>query len=745
MGLCSRLQRLAGKAFLLPILATAMLSPVAILAQGGAPAAPPVAPIRPVVDEYFGTKITDPYRYIENLSDPEVDAWFKAQNAFTRAALAKIPGRDVLLGRIRELDRSKPARVTDLNIAPGGRYFYEKTLPEEIVSRLYVRDGLNGTERLLLNPEKYPAPEGSHNTINYYSPSWDGKMVAVGISPGGSENAVVHILEVDTDKELAETIDRVRFGPVSWRTDNRSFFYNRLQKLAPGQPQTDFEQKSVDYLHELGASPETDPAVFGFGLSPLAPVDPIDLPFLGVTANSPWAIAFVAHGVLNEQTLYVAPADSVGKPGTPWKKICDVPDAVTNVTVHGDDLYLLTHKDAPHFKVLRTSLAHPDLAHAETVIPETDHVIKNIAATGDALYIQETDGTISLLKRLDYRGGTPEQVQLPFEGTVSIDVADERFPGALIRALSWARGARIYSFDPKTHTLADTKLQPLGPYDDPQNIVSEEVKVESWDGALVALSIVHRRDLQMDQSNPALLEGYGSYGISIDPFYDPMMLAWLEKGGVYAWAHPRGGGELGEDWHKGGQKLTKPNTWRDFIACADYLIDKRYTSSARIAGEGGSAGGITIGRALTERPELFAAAIDDVGVSNALRGEETPNGPPNIPEFGTVKSQWGFEDLYAMDAYHHVRDGVNYPAVLLTTGWNDPRVASWEPGKMAARLQAATHSGKPVLLRVDYSGGHGIGSTKQQLEDELADRWSFLLWQFGLSGFQPGDPASAQK
>jgi prolyl oligopeptidase len=261
--------------------------------------------------------------------------------------------------------------------------------------------------------------------------------------------------------------------------------------------------------------------------------------------------------------------------------------------------------------------------------------------------------------------------------------------------------------------------------------------VKSWDGVMVPLSIMHKRGIPMDGSNPTLLWGYGAYGISEDPSFSPVRLAWLEKGAVLAVAHPRGGGELGEDWHKAGQKLTKPNTWRDFIACGEYLIASKYTSSAKLAGQGGSAGGITVGRAFTERPDLFAAALDDVGMSDALRSENMPNGPPNIPEFGSTTTQWGFEDLYAMDSYHHVRDGVHYPAILLTTGWNDPRVAPWEPGKMTARLQAAAAGGKPILLRVDYAGGHGIGSTREQRQEVTADEWSFLLWQFGVAGFQP--------
>jgi prolyl oligopeptidase len=297
---------------------------------------------------------------------------------------------------------------------------------------------------------------------------------------------------------------------------------------------------------------------------------------------------------------------------------------------------------------------------------------------------------------------------------------------------------KIYAYDPESHEVTDTKLQPIGPYDDPKDLESVEVKAKSYDGTLIPLSIVYKKGLKLDGSSPTLLEGYGAYGITEDPFFDPRFLAWYNLGGVFAVAHVRGGGEYGEDWHLAGKGLTKPNTWKDFIACGEYLIEHKYTDSAHLGGLGGSAGGITIGRSLTERPDLFAAMIDAVPLSDAVRFEFTPNGPPNIPEFGTVKTEIGFKGLYAMSAYHHVKDGTAYPAVMLTTGFSDPRVVSWEPGKMAARLEAATSSGKPILLRVDYEAGHGFGSTKTQRQVELADEMSFLLWQFGESGFRPG-------
>jgi prolyl oligopeptidase len=341
------------------------------------------------------------------------------------------------------------------------------------------------------------------------------------------------------------------------------------------------------------------------------------------------------------------------------------------------------------------------------------------------------------LVRLAYTGGTPQRISLPLDGTVGLSATDPRVPGTLLELTSWTKARKIYAYDAGREKVVETTLQPAGRFDDPSDLESAEVKVKSYDGTLVPLSIVYKKGLKLDGSNPVLLLGYGSYGITSDPFFDPKLIAWYELGGVFAVAHVRGGGEYGEDWHLAGKLLNKPNTWKDFIACAEYLIKEKYTSSARLGIEGGSAGGITIGRSITERPELFAVAIDAVPMSDTVRSEFTPNGPPNVPEFGTVKDPDGFKALLEMSGYGHIRDGTPYPAVMVTTGFNDPRVVSWEPGKMAARLQAATSSGKPILLRVDYDAGHGIGSTKIQEEEELADKLSFALSQFGVPAFQP--------
>lgn len=740
--------------FIFPFSAASLLGIALLLTQPGqleaqttpspmaatVPLAPPVAAIKPVTDEYFGVRVTDPYRNMEDLKDPEVQAWFKRQNDYTRSVIGKIPGRDALLARIKQLDEGAPALVYTVRQMPDGRVFYTKRLASEEVAKLYVRNGWTGKETLLFDPTKFQTPGGPHYSISYMAPSWDGHYIAVGVSQGGSEDAVLRVVDTATGRETGDAIDRTWQGYPSWLKDGRSFVYSRLQKLGPESKPTDRELYSRTYLHVLGRDPDKDPMVFGSGL-PQISIEPADLPSINTYPASEYAFGVVSHGVMNEVTLYFAPLSSLitaaNTAHIPWKKICDIKDDVTGFDVHGNDLYLLSHKDASRYKIVHTSLLHPDISGADTVLPASEAVVHGFAVAADALYVHEMDGGVGRLVRLPYGSGKSELVPMPFYGSLYINPADQRLPGISMWLSSWTNAWALYAYDPRTRKLSDTRMQPAGPFDHPADVESVEVKVKSFDGTLVPLSIVRKKGIALDGSHPAMLIGYGAYGISIDPAFDPPILAWLEQDGIYAIAHVRGGGEYGEDWHLAGELATKPNTWKDFIACAQYLIDQKYTSSSRLAIQGGSAGGITIGRSITERPDLFAVAIDEVPFSDALRAEFTPNGPPNIPEFGTVKTEDGFKALSEMSAYGHVKDGVAYPAVLVTTGFNDPRVASWQAGKMAARLQAATSSRKPVLLRVDYDAGHGIDSTKSQNEALAADEWSFGLWQFGVPAFQP--------
>jgi prolyl oligopeptidase len=695
----------------------------------------PKTPVREVTEDYFGTKVTDPYRWLENTADPEVVSWMKSQNDYTRTQLDKIPGRDKLLDRIKSLDNAG-AVVASLQVW-GGHYFYLKTEPGSDNRKLYVRDTVAAPEHLLVDPEKLTAADGKHFSIDYFQPSLDGKYVAYGLSPGGSEDSVLHVLVTATGEALPDVIDRAQFGQPTWLPGNKSFFFTRTQKLSASDPPTAKYQKLRVYLHTLGNDPDKDPQVFGYEFSPNVKVTEDDFPVLIYSPAAPKAmVGLVIHGVKNEKDVYVAPFNASPTAKTSWTKVADDSDDITSLDFHGDDLFLLSHKDASRFKVFRTSLSKPNLAKATLVVPPGEPVVINIAAAADGLYIQDLDGGIGKLRRFSYGSGKVEPMKLPFDGAIQSMVTNPTEPGAWLELVGWTKPPLWYSLDAKSGKVEDTHIVPPSPVDF-SDIVSEEVKAKSADGTMVPLSIVHRRDIKMDGSSPAWLEGYGAYGITYDPSFRPTWLAFLEHGGLFAVAHVRGGGEYGEDWHNGGRKLTKQHTIDDFIACAQYLIDNKYTSTAKLAGEGTSAGGVTIGGAVTQRPDLFAAVLIRVGDSDSLRSELMASGPANIPEFGTVKDPDGFKGLYAMDAYQHVKPDTAYPAVLLTTGANDPRVAPWQAAKMTARLQASTDSNKPVLLRVDYDAGHGLGSTKSQRDVELADEVSFLLWQFGLPDFQP--------
>ncbi len=690
--------------------------------------APPKAAVKEVTDTYFGTKIADPYRWMEDAKSPELAAWMKGQADYSRGYLDKLPMRAQLLKRFEELNETG-VRVSGVQRA-GNFYFYYRLAPGENDRRLYFREGLKGAERLLIDPDKLSSP-GKRYSIDSYNPSFDGKYVNYTVSIGGSENGELRVIETATGRDLGERIDRARFGAGAWLPDNQSFLYNRLQKLPADAPPTELYQKSRVYLHKLGANPNEDRAVFGYEVNPEIKMDTTPLPFAYVPLGSKYVIAIVNSGVSPNSEFYFTTIDKIDQNPIPWRRFASLDDDVANMDLHGDDIYMLTFKDTPRYKVIHMNLTQPDISKANTVVPATDAVVTGFGAAKDALYVQTLDAGIGKLWRVGYDGSAPQPIKLPYEGSASIGWTDQKSDGLLFGLISWTRSLAFFAYNPATHTATDTTLVPPIPID-LSAIDTVTVKAKSYDGTMVPLVILFKHGLKRDGSNPTLMIGYGAYGItSVEPNFASVFLPWLERGGVIAIAGVRGGGEYGEEWHLAGKMKTKPNTWKDFIACAGYLIAEKYTSPQHLAGEGGSAGGILIGNAIAERPDLFGAAVDAVGVNNALRAETTSNGVPNIPEFGSTKTQDGFDALLAMDAYHKIKDGGKYPAVLLITGINDPRVEPWMSAKMTARLQAASTSGKPILLRVDYDAGHGFGSTKKQRNEQNADIYAFLFQQLG--------------
>ena len=702
---------------------------------------PPVAEQRLVTDDYHGTPVVDAYRYFEDLKNPEVAAFMKAQSEYAQSVLGRIPGRANMLKRITQLSESG-IDISNVQIA-AEKIFYLKRGKGDATSKLYMREGFSGAERLLLDPQKGSAKRELFS-IDYFRASPNGLHVAYGISLGGNEESVLRVLETAKGNDIGGAIIGARYGDaVSWSPDGKSFFYNKL-------PQVEGAElgyvNSIAYRHVLGKDAKHDEALFGRGIGDVKGLDEIDIPSIVVPPGSSVALAIVRHGDLKDLAMYSAPVAALNGAATPWKQIVERSHHVTDFEAHGNEIYLLTHKGAPRYKVLKMTAGRLDMAHAVTVIPQGDNVIKQIAVAADALYVKQLNGGLDVLQRLNFShsvfaAGKLEYLRLPFDVAVRALITDPKKPGALLRLESWTEAPKFTLIEARSGDIKDTGLLPK-PAVDFSEIDELRLFATAKDGVKIPVSMIYKKGTLLSGANPTLLSGYGAYGIALSPsFYAPRM-AWLEQGGIFAICHARGGGEYGEDWHNAGRMANKKNTITDFIACGEFLIQKGFTSPRRLAATGGSAGGITVGNALTRRPDLFAAVVPRVGVLDMLRMEHTANGKPNIVEFGSTRTREGFKWLYDTSAYHQVKDKTAYPGVLITTGANDARVEPWNSLKFAARLQRATASAsdkKPILLRIDYGTGHSSSNSRSSANEELADIYAFLLWQFGVPGFLPKD------
>jgi prolyl oligopeptidase len=712
----------------------AALPPAAAQTAAGAAPAPPVAAVRNVTETFFGTAVDDPYRWLEETAAPDTQAWMRAHSEHAHATLRAIAPRDALRRRLDQLESATPARVFDIERRPGELFFYQRRAAGEEQFRLFVRQGLQGAERLVFDPMRGVPPDGPPNAINWSAISPDGRLVALGVSSGGSEDAEMRLIEVATGRQLGPTIARTPFG-ASWSPDGRELYVLRLQALAPGQPATDKYQRSALQVMRPGGSEASLRTVVEAGRDLGIPAT--EFPFITVLPDGRVLLA-AFDGVSPNFAAWTTTLAALRAGRPDWQPLATPADGVVSLALREGRVWALTFKDAPRYRLVSGPLQGFSVARAQVVVPESEHVLTGMAQAADALYLERREGNVKRLLRLSYaEDARPWPIALPVEGSFALGggSAHPALGGLLIDLQGWNRARQVFAVDPAGR-VSNTGLQPAGPFDAPDEITTTEVMVPSHDGVRVPLSIIHRKDVTLDGRNPTLLYGYASYGFTEEPFFSPTRLAWLEAGGVFAVANPRGSGVFGRDWHEAGKQVTKPNSWRDLIACAEWLVAERWTAPQRLAIWGGSAGGLLVGRAMTERPDLFAAVVPEVGVLDMVRAEVTPNGVPNIPEFGTRTTEPGFRALLAMSTYHQIRDGTAYPAVLLTHGVNDPRVEVWHSSKTAARLLAASTSGKPVLLRLDWQAGHGIGDTRSQTLDARADVFAFLLWQMGMPGWE---------
>jgi len=670
---------------------------------------------------------------------PAAPAVASAQRSPARELLDRIPGRAALLARIRALGDASPA-VRDLSVE-AGRVFYLKTAAHAPGPVLCVRDGFEGAERVLVDPLAR-ADGGPGTTIAWYSASPDGHHVAFGLGRDAlAGTAVLHVLDVDHGRDLPFEIDRAaQNGHLAWQPDGKSFYYARAPEAqAPGA-----EGAHVRiYRHVLGRETARDEVVFAPGVGGARDIPEMVEPRLVLPRESRYAFALVRSRPGAPVAVHVALQKELAAGRPRWHEIATTADEVVAIEAWHDDLYLLTHRGATNRRVLRVAAGAEDLAKAKVAVPEGDAVIEAMGLARDGMYLRTMVAGVDRLERMRFgllASGTREFLRLPYDMAIAELVTDPRRNGAVLRLDGWTRPPEVAEVDARTGDVRNTNL--VAPAAADYSSIDEvRLYAPAPDGTRIPVTLLYERSTRLTADNPTLLTVYGAWGDPASPVFDAARLAWLERGGVFAVAHVRGGGEYGDAWHEAARGATKATTVSDFIAVCEFLERYGFTNNNRLAIEGMEAGGIPVGDALVRRPDLFAAAILRDPILDLAALESSAAGRAQLPEFGSAASAEDRARLAAISPYAQVRDGMPYPAVLLSIGVDAPGVDPSQARRMAARLEHATTSGKPALLRVDSGVEPG---PRARREEELADVYSFALWQLGDPQFQPAPPAPPQ-
>lgn len=712
MGWTMRMKR---RDFLIGLAGTAALSaiPARLLAQ----AAPAAAKTVVASDDYYGTILTDPYRWMESGTDPDWQPWLQAQDSATRARLSAVPGRAAMGARVSALTGEATATSSVVPLADGG-ILYEQRPAGSQTFALYHRTA-DGAVSTIIDPGTMRQGE-DHVSLDWWDVSDDERHIAYGLSPAGSEASVLHIMERATGTVLPDRIPMTDFGSINWLADGSGIIYHYLTGPR-GTPELylDSEQR----LHRFGSDPAGDAVLLKRGQFADVAMTEGQFPIIAAISGTPYAIVAVVDQD-PEQLLWVTRTDDLvaGRPS--FTRVSTKDDAISDFTVSGDSLWLVSEKDTPRRKLLRTSLSAPDIASAATVVPASEAVIESVYPLGDGALLKQLDGGVHRLTRIA-ADGSLSPVALPFDGDAGVTYASRKSTTAWVNLDSWLNPPVMLRCA-ADGSVTDSGLTPPPPID-VTPFVAERRFATARDGTRIPYTMMAKRGWQANGRNPVLATAYGAYGFSATPGFNPRIIAFLEAGGIFVDAGVRGGGDYGREWHEAGKKATKANTWRDLIDVCEALIADRVTAPAHLVGWGVSAGGITIGRAMTERPDLFAGAIAEVGFMNPLRYVSDTN-IADILEWGPIEDAESFRIMYAMDSYRAVIDRpappAAWPKTMVTMGINDQRVGAFHPAKFAAALQAA---GADPMLRVDFDAGHGIGSTRAQTDALRADQYAWVL------------------
>jgi prolyl oligopeptidase len=683
----------------------------------------------PATDAYHNVSVTDPYRWLENSADPKVHRWSAAQDSLAREYLDSRPLRAPIFKQLFSQYSATSSSYAGLRAVGDSVFAYYSQPPkQQPMIALLTNAADPARARVIVDPNLINA-QGT-TAIDWFEPSPDGKMLAVSMSENGSEDGTLHLFEVASGKQIGPPIARVQYptggGSVAWRADAKGFWYTRYPgKERPAAERHFFQQI---YFHRLGDDPAKDSYVLGKDFPKVAEIK------LAARFNPQLIIASVANGDGGEFAHFLIDA------GGAAQQITRFEDKIVAAAAGADGaLYLVSRQGAPRGKLLKLAPGATDLSRAVILVPESDAVMlasgefggEPLIVTSNALYLRELIGGPSRVAAYDHAGKAAGILPLP--DVAAVYEVEPLSDGTLLYSVeTYLHPAYFRRYDPKTAQASDTGLTQTSPVNFSDTEVLREY-VKSKDGTAIPINIVRRKGTQLNGANPLLLYGYGGFGISETPeFLGATIRLWLDGGGVYVDANLRGGGEYGEDWHQQGALTHKQNVFDDFLAVAAQLIAEKYTDPAHLAILGESNGGLLMGAAMTQRPDLFRAVVSLVGIYDMLRVELDPNGSFNTTEYGSVQNSEQFKALYAYSPYHHVKAATAYPAIFMATGETDGRVNPAHSRKMIARLQASSSSGKPILLSINAHAGHGIGSALLIRVNQQADVYSFLFDQLGM-------------
>jgi prolyl oligopeptidase len=679
---------------------------------------PPKAKVAPIEDTVQGHKIVDRYRYLENANDPDTKLYVEQELSYTRAILDPLPGREKINARLSQLLEIGTVGAPQMG---GKYYFHTRRDGNQNQPVLYVRESLNSEDRVLLDVNRLAA-DGTI-ALDWWFASENGKYVAYGTSPSGSEVSTLRVIETASGELLPDSIERTRAASLAWKPDNSGFFYTRYPKKGDVPAGQEVYHRHVFY-HALGAEPAQDPLIFGEDR------DPEEWPNVSLSEDGRWLLINAGHGWTKTE-LFLQDLTSKNPPVA----ITTGKDFLYGADFFQGKLYITTNEDAPRYRVLVADTANPRHENWREIIPQSDAVLQSVSVTGGKLLAQYEHNATSELKLFGIEGKNIADVPLPAIGDV-FSVSGRYDRNEVFFAFqSFTVPPSIYRVN-----LTDVKnalwAKVDAPSIDPSAYDVQQVWYNSKDGTRVPMFIVNKKGTDKNGKNPTLLTGYGGFNVSLKPTFNRSMYLWMEHGGIYVVANLRGGSEFGEDWHRAGMLEKKQNVFDDFIAAGEYLVAQKYTDRDHLAIYGGSNGGLLMGAMITQRPDLFRAVVCAVPLLDMLRYQNFQIAKLWIPEYGSAEDAKQFDWLYAYSPYHHVQPGRDYPAILFMTGDTDTRVDPMHAKKMAALMQAEAKNGvnqqKPILLRIETKAGHGQGKPVTKQIEESTDMYSFLFWQLGV-------------